>query len=172
MKSVNPDFVLRFIVKPASGSVRTGPFFRSANPKYQTYLESKYPTVGLSGLEENILFTGQMFETCARFPAAKIWLFSTDEMAAEALEWLHKKGNRVPEDISLVGFQNDPRFYHLGISTCSADWEQMGYVLAHALIGDLKLARSSRGFIKVRCLMVDKLTTLPLSERMSSADRK
>ena len=69
------------------------------------------------------------------------------------------QGLRVPQDISIIGFQNDPRFYHLGISTCGPDWDGMGYVMAHAIIGDVKLARSQKGFLKVRGLMVDKLTT-------------
>jgi DNA-binding LacI/PurR family transcriptional regulator len=80
-------------------------------------------------------------------------------MAAEALAWLKQHGKRVPQDVAIAGFQNDPQYYHLGISTCGPDWDNMGYVMAHAIIGDMRLARSGRGFLKARCRMMEKLTT-------------
>lgn len=165
VKTIVPDFVFRSIVKPNPNSSRQGPFFQSLNPSYQRYLSEKYPKVSLRNLEEHLYFTDDVMETCARFPSTKVWLFSHDEKAAEALTWLKRKGIHVPEDLQLIGFENDPRYYHLGLSCCSADWEQLGYAMAHALIGDIQLAKSNRGFIKVRCQMVDKLTTLPYIER-------
>ena len=43
----------------------------------------------------------------------------------------------------------------------------MGYMMAHSLIGDVKLAHSGRGFLKVNCQLVDKLTTLPMTRTLT-----
>ena len=159
IQSVIPDFKLRFVVQREAGAERDPDFFQSLGSEYRKYLEAKYPAANMRHLEENVTFSSDVFESCSRHPGAKLWIMSRDSMAAEGLQWLQSRGIRVPQDMSVIGFQNDPRFYHLGISTCGPDWDSMGYTMAHALVGDVKLARSKKGFLKVRCHMVDKLTT-------------
>jgi hypothetical protein len=159
IQSVIPDFKLRFIVQREEGSERDLDFFHSLGPEYRKYLEDKYPAANLRDIEKNVFFSSNVFETCSQHPDTRLWIMSRDSMAAEGLQWLQSQGIRVPQDMSVIGFQNDPRNYHLGISTCGPDWDSMGYIMAHALVGDVKLARSKKGFLKVRCHMVDKLTT-------------
>ncbi|HAO99863.1 MAG TPA: hypothetical protein DCQ83_07440 [Fibrobacteres bacterium] len=170
IKSVVPGFIFRTVVQSRPGSTLNRTFLRAIGPEYQQYLRSKYPNVDLKSLEEHLVISEKAIEACAEYPSAKIWLFSTDEKAAAALQWLRNRGSagpRVPQDVGLVGFQNDPRYYHLGLSTCGADWDQMGYMMAHSLIGDVKLAHSGRGFLKVNCQLVDKLTTLPMTRTLT-----
>lgn len=159
IQSVIPDFKLRFVVQREAGVERDPDFFQSLGADYRKYLEAKYPAANLRSLEENVTFSSAVFDDCKRHPDTRLWIMSRDSMAAEGLQWLQSRGIRVPQDMSVIGFQNDPRFYHLGISTCGPDWDSMGYTMAHALVGDVKLARSKKGFLKVRCHMVDKLTT-------------
>jgi hypothetical protein len=60
---------------------------------------------------------------------------------------------------SLVSLDNDPRFYHLGLTYCGPDWDTIGYQMAHAIIGDFPVARTSKGFIKTKAGVLEKLTT-------------
>jgi DNA-binding transcriptional regulator YhcF (GntR family) len=159
IESAIPDFVFRLVVESTPDSQHPHGVTGSVGPEYKKYLESKYPGTNLKDLDGRILFTQNVFQTCKEQTGAKLWIMSRDAMASDAIRWTKAQGLRVPQDISIIGFQNDPRFYHLGISTCGPDWDGMGYVMAHAIIGDVKLARSQKGFLKVRGLMVDKLTT-------------
>jgi hypothetical protein len=159
VKNVIPDFIFRFIIRPVPGSRGKLSFSDHVDDGYRAYLKLKYPNANLDHLEQYVHFAPDAFEACAEHPAAKIWIFFRDQMAGEAMDWLRGKGKSVPQDVAIAGFQNDPRYYHLGISTCGPDWDNMGYVMAHVIVGDIKLAKSRKGFVKVRCHMVDKLTT-------------
>lgn len=159
VQNLIPGFVFRFIIRPAPGSSATLSFDEHLDASYRGYLESKYPNANLANLDRLVQFAEDPFEACASHAGTRIWIFSRDAMAAEALAWLRQRGRRVPQDVAIAGFQNDPQYYHLGISTCGPDWDGMGYVMAHALVGDIRLARSGRGFLKVRCRMTEKLTT-------------
>jgi DNA-binding transcriptional regulator YhcF (GntR family) len=160
IQALNPDFVFRIIVKPTPDSTHSMDFLHSIGPEYRKYLEGKYPGASMARIEERVEFSTDVFEACSR-NNAKLWIFSKDQMAAEGLQWLAEHGREVPRDVSVIGFQNDPRYYHLGISTCGPDWDSIGYVMAHALIGDIKQARSKKGFLRVSSHMLDKLTTSP-----------
>ncbi|MCD6024913.1 MAG: Bacterial regulatory protein gntR family [Fibrobacteria bacterium] len=159
IESAIPGFVFRLVVESAPDSSHPQGVTGSVGPEYRKYLEAKYPGTHLKELDGRIVFTPNVFETCRGYADAKVWILSRDGMASEAMEWTRERGLRVPQDISIIGLQNDPRYYHLGISSCGPDWDGMGYVMAHAIIGDVKLARSQKGFLKVRSQMVNKLTT-------------
>jgi DNA-binding FadR family transcriptional regulator len=159
VKNIVPDFVFRFIIRPGAGTHQRLPFSEAIDDEYRAYLKTKYPNANLDNLEEHVHYSTDAFSACASHERTKIWIFFRDQMAAEAMDWLRQRGKTVPHDVAIAGFQNDPRFYHLGISTCGPDWDNMGYVMAHAIIGDIKVAKSRRGFVKVRCHMVEKLTT-------------
>jgi DNA-binding LacI/PurR family transcriptional regulator len=49
-----------------------------------------------------------LFEEALHFKDATAWICSTDDIAARALAFLQKKNIRVPDDISVTGFDNTP----------------------------------------------------------------
>ncbi len=159
VRNLIPGFAFRFIVRPVNGSPGRLSFEEHLDDGYRSYLASKYPNASLADLDRSIRFSEDAFGAASEHSNTRIWIFFRDKMAAEALSWLKGQGKRVPQDVSIACFQNDPQYYHLGITTCGPDWDNMGYVMAHALIGDMRLARSGRGFLKVRCRMMEKLTT-------------
>jgi len=99
----------------------------------------------------------------AKFPEYcnknSLWIFSSDSEAAEAISWLRSKNFKIPEDISIMGLENDPRYFHLGLSSCGPDWDTIGYLMAHSLIGDIPIAKTGKGFIKTKSDVIKKLTT-------------
>jgi hypothetical protein len=81
--------------------------------------------------------------------------------SAEAQSVLHAARElsiRVPDRLGIVSLVEDASCCIHKISSCMADWEAIGYLNAHALIGDIPVKRSSRGFIDSRALMYDRGT--------------
>jgi hypothetical protein len=154
-----PGFTLNVVVESVSGVARPGALLASVSPEYRKYLETKYSGASLAEVDRRVLFTPKVFEAC-RATGASLWITSHDQTAAEALQWARKEHLAVPRDLSVIGLENDPGFYDLGISHCGPDWDGLGFALAHAILGDVRLARSQNGFLKVRGQFVDKLTTL------------
>ena len=88
-----------------------------------------------------------------------MFVFRYDKEAAEALQWCSRNRVRLGEDVFLLSFENNPDYLGSGISACISDWETDGYLMAHALIGDIPIARTTRGFIQARARILRRLTT-------------
>jgi DNA-binding transcriptional regulator YhcF (GntR family) len=86
-------------------------------------------------------------------------LFSTHEMALSLNKMEKENRIRVPQQVSIIGLENDRRYLHLGITTCMRDWETMGYLMAHAVIGDIPMRTTRRGFIDYDALLLERRTT-------------
>jgi DNA-binding LacI/PurR family transcriptional regulator len=87
-------------------------------------------------------------------------LVQKDRLAALALPWLQSQGRQVPKDTMVVGLDDDPSHYQLGLSRFEVDWERIGYLMAHALIGDFRLPRTPEGFVRPSVRFLHKLTTV------------
>jgi hypothetical protein len=66
---------------------------------------------------------------------------------------------KVPAQLSLLSLDDDPDYHHLGLSRCELDWEGIGYLMAHAIIGDFQVPTTEEGVIRARARVVEKLTT-------------
>jgi len=87
------------------------------------------------------------------------WICSQDADIAWLQRQLAKDEIEVPRKCQLLGLEKNPQYYHNGISFCGPDWYRIGYTMAHFLIGDIPIAKTSRGFIKTSARVVHKLTT-------------
>lgn len=99
-----------------------------------------------------------------RYPRPKprsreIWVCAQDREAAEALEWCRAERTAVPDRVALLSIENNPAYLHLGISALIPDWHGIGCVMAHALLGDVPVQRTSKGFLRVRMVMLRRRTT-------------
>jgi hypothetical protein len=63
------------------------------------------------------------------------------------------------QDAQILALKTNVIFYPYGISVCDVDWRHGGYMMAHAVIGDIPIPRTTRGYIRLRARVVDKLTT-------------
>lgn len=88
-----------------------------------------------------------------------IWLFSTDADAAAALDWCRKNHIPVPAGRAIVSFENNPDYFHHGITSIMLDNETIGYNLAHALIGDIPVETTRRGYVRMHAVVVERVTT-------------
>lgn len=89
------------------------------------------------------------------------WLFQNESDAAEACTWCAEHGIEVPRKRNIFCFESTAQYQHRGISGCIYDWDQVGYCLAHTLIDDIPIKKSSHGYIVPRAMVLERMTTDP-----------
>jgi len=97
--------------------------------------------------------------SCPKDNPDTLWVFGADSEAAMAIDWADEQGIHIPGQLSIMGLQHSPSFFHRGLSLCGPDWDTIGYQMAHSLIGDVPVAKTGRGFIRSRAIVIEKLTT-------------
>lgn len=87
-----------------------------------------------------------------------LYITHLDQDGAALLDLLARQGIAVPRQVSLISTDNNPSYYHLGISRCEIDWYGLGSLLAHAIIQDFPVRFDSRNRLPVRAQVLEKLT--------------
>jgi len=64
-----------------------------------------------------------------------------------------------PRDYSLLCLDDSPMQYHHGLSVCVLDWKEAGYLMAHALIGDVPVKKSTQGYLSLGWDLIERRTT-------------
>ena len=118
----------------------------------------KYETVSQETVVAETVVVKDFSEAYETLPEASAWVFDKDSEAAVALAWAQRRQIRLAGNIAIVSYENNPEFYHLGLTCCCPDYEQIGYQMAHTLINDFPVAHTSRGFIKANALVVPRRT--------------
>ncbi len=152
---VQPDFSYRFIVKPeqnASQKVQdavldSGEYLGSYQ---ELFRRRKYPEQELEQLQNRIHITHDFITEMKFGTRDTLWVFSHGSDAIRAYKRLIASGVRIPGDLSILCLENNPNLYHLGISHCENNYDSMGYMMAHSLIGAVPIERTSKGFMKTK----------------------
>jgi len=76
-----------------------------------------------------------------------------DELARDRCDWCKATGIRIPQDLSLVSFDNMP--INLDVSTVDFGFSRLGYQAAHIFIGDIPIHADRNGNIPGICTLVD-----------------
>ena len=79
-----------------------------------------------------------------------------DAVAREIHLWLKYVGMRVPEEISLISFDNSVELYHLPVSTVDFGFSRLGYQVAHFFINDIPISAGPGGDMPGICTVFDK----------------
>ncbi|MBD3393163.1 MAG: GntR family transcriptional regulator [Chitinivibrionales bacterium] len=129
----------------------------------------EYETSSWAGKSGERAPTSQLLEEFVVAPHAReyftkpsggdLWVFARDHDAAQAVQWCRDNRFGVPSRCSIIGLEDDPSYYPHGITSCTPDQETNGYLIAHALIGDFSVARTTKGMIATRAKLVERLTT-------------
>ncbi|MBD3239978.1 MAG: hypothetical protein GF331_05285 [Chitinivibrionales bacterium] len=94
------------------------------------------------------------------FPWASVRVVTgISSLAGVVLRWAQMRGIAVPDTHALIALGEYPALTHAGISSMYIDYERIGYVLAHAVIGDVPPPKSPRGFLRVGGTFVERDTT-------------
>ncbi|MBD3240330.1 MAG: GntR family transcriptional regulator [Chitinivibrionales bacterium] len=110
-------------------------------------------------IEESLAIVKDYREVASRSGPEPLLIFPLDDTAREASRCFSESRLEIPGDIWLLTLEGQPRNLPLGLSACAPDWETAGYLMAHAIVGDMPLKRTRRGFLRVPCPVVERLTT-------------
>ncbi len=160
LSAAAPQTELKFVV----GTDRTHASFDSWIQPYASrinkmqLLMDKYGKTPVDALKRQIKFTTKepLFPLS---PETDLLIFMQSADAARACVEARNKKIAIPGDISILCLEDDPAYYHEGISICVPDYSRIGYMLAHAVLGDIPVAKTSKGFIKTYGKLTQKLTT-------------
>ena len=158
-------FDLRYVVK-TEGKPDMESFLERLQAHYPgTGLEylhrclDKYGPVPLERFLNEVSLVERFDEAFDTRGGRDVWLFSNDADAVEALTWCAANGIRVPEDCGLISFENAPAYLQHGITSVILDKETIGYNLAHALLDDIPVERTSQGYLRMKALVLERGTT-------------
>lgn len=79
-----------------------------------------------------------------------------DGLAREYRSWALLVGIRIPEQLSIISFDNADTSVLTPITTVDFGYARLGYRAAHALIGDIALRSDSDGVVKGECTVIDR----------------
>jgi len=79
-----------------------------------------------------------------------------DWRAQQYLVWFRNAGLRIPEDLSLVSFDNTAESETVPVSTVDFGFARLGYLAAHILIGDIPVRADREGNIAGICALMDR----------------
>ncbi len=134
-------------------------FFRQRRKDDVETILSKYVPTTMAGIENEISVCSDFSSCYALHRRRKVWIFRFCGHAAEALDWARENRIRVPQDLAIISLVDDPGMTHRGISCCIADQEREGHLMAHVLIGDIPVRRTTKGYVRVDPEMRERLTT-------------
>ena len=86
----------------------------------------------------------------------------SDEMAFGVLKSLHKRGLRVPEDMSVIGFDDHEYASHAGLTTVSQPVVFQGQLVASEIMAKLEKPDSVHSHIKIPTELVIRTSVAAL----------
>ena len=160
---VSPHLDISIIARPRNPSMTKKQFVDSQiKTGPPSVIESLLKTYHLtpSQLSKMVTLFGDFSKSFARDKNRKCaWVFSSDDHAAYALEWARAQRIIIPQQLAIISLEKDPVLFPLNITSVEPDWEAIGYLMAHALIGDIPVATTSRGFLRIPAIVNEGLTT-------------
>ncbi|MBD3319933.1 MAG: hypothetical protein GF350_02440 [Chitinivibrionales bacterium] len=119
----------------------------------------KYKYTSFEDAKKHIKFTDDFSKVFEDSLNARIWMFTENRQAVIAQQWAIQRGIAISKLLSIISLENNPAFYHMCITSCIPDWDKIGYVMAHAVIGDIPIKKTSKGFIRANVKTIERLTT-------------
>ncbi len=135
------------------------PLFSVIRSKLAIPILCKYEQEDRENVLKDCVAVRDLFDTLPRPKSGEAWVFCRTEDAVKALDYCRMRRIEVPDDVALIGLTNEPGYHRHGITTCVEDWDRIGYLMAHAIIGDMPIERSSRGFIRTPAVFLERQTT-------------
>ncbi len=75
-----------------------------------------------------------------------------------ATRWCKAHRIPFPSGAAVLCFDDDPSLRRRGIASCIPDRHTIGYLMAHALIGDIPIRTSRHGFLRTPALLLQRRT--------------
>ncbi|MBN1671774.1 MAG: GntR family transcriptional regulator [Kiritimatiellae bacterium] len=166
LKRIQPDATCHFVVKPQR-SIRTPAsllraiYRHYARDHLRSFLSQYEPMTPEALILRQVTVTPDLSACFEPHLSADTWILAQDAYAARACAFLEGQARAPGRQMAVIGVENDPAYYHLGITACVEDWDTIGYLMAHAVMRDIPIARTTRRFIRPRCQILERKTARP-----------
>ncbi|MBD3239226.1 MAG: GntR family transcriptional regulator [Chitinivibrionales bacterium] len=89
------------------------------------------------GVQEVVIdrLTGLFAQALAEVPEATAWVCAADDLAVYACHYLRQKGKRIPDDVSVVGFDNSRDALVMGLTSYAFDVQHAALATIDAVLG-------------------------------------
>lgn len=161
----NPKARITYLIQPhrpgqtpESIFTRTPAFKKAGTFEYMEGLLSKYEPRTMDDMYRMVKLGDNFDELLAGAPRKAVWLTKEASTAREASNWCDSHRVSVPSEAALLCFDDDLSMCHRGIASCVPDWNTIGYIMAHALIGDIPLEKSRKGFLRTPAVLFERRT--------------
>lgn len=125
-------------------------WFTNNSLEFGDYLKKKYGEGASQILFRKPIFapsiTKELISSIGKRP---LMLCSSAGLAVSLFDELSNMGLVAKEDVGIISLENHGELITRQISSCSIDYILAGYLLAHALIGDIPVQRTRQGYIRV-----------------------
>ncbi len=159
LRRIAPDMRCEVIVLGAEENSRlSNGLWLSNSVQIMERILSKYESTHLASLERSVVGRTNVSTAMSALPAQKdiLYVCGVDDDAIAVRDRLKAPGHAGSVVLSLDANVGS---FRENICRCVPDTENIGYLMAHAIIGDIAIPRSSRGFVQVRAVVIDRGTS-------------
>ena len=158
-----PDFVIRTVIRTDAAHLKRDQLlqrlYEVTPQRVISQHLSKHTAISPTAITDNIEWCDSFERVYRAYVSSGLWVFDDGRFAVDARRWCDRNDVTLPRDVSILAYKERPTCLLHGISVCREDWETTGYLMAHALIGDIPIARSRHGFIVTRARILRRQTT-------------
>lgn len=159
LKRVSPDFDYRLVViRERPGHTKEG-FFAAADTGALLRAAGWYSPVRIEDLQCETVFVDSVDDILPPRARHLTYFVQKAEDAVALITSLEARGIAVPDGARVLTTHDAPRYYHYGITRCEIDWQSVGHVMAHALMGDRPVRTSPDDALEVQARVLEKTTT-------------
>ncbi len=126
---------------------------------YMESLLGKHGAATLRDLRNRLCMVDGFAGVTDTLPGDSLCILRDPSRAIAVYEWCRARGIAVPGRLALLEASAD--LFDLGspVSSCSCDWRRTGYLIAHGILRDIPVDRTTRGFIPTRTVILERETT-------------
>jgi hypothetical protein len=89
-----------------------------------------------------------VFEKALKIKEITAWVGTGAYVTAVAAEFLIEHGIDIPNEISLIGFNQNKEIIEYGITVYDFMDSKEGYLAAHCILGDIPVKRNRKGYVE------------------------
>jgi DNA-binding transcriptional regulator YhcF (GntR family) len=91
-----------------------------------------------------------VFEKALKIKEITAWVGTGSIVTVAAAEFLKERGIDIPNEISLLGFDDSSKILEYGITTFSFTESKVGYLSAHCILGDIPIKKNRKGYVEYK----------------------
>lgn len=153
-----PTMSITYVNTQQSGEIRSSDdrlrAFLSHPAAHARAVLSKYEPTDPSAFAEAFVDHPTLDNALTQTAPGDAWVFRSQHAAVEACRFLEARNLRPA--VTVVSLENRPEFFTTPMTVCVPDTYTIGYQMAHAIMGDFAVARSSRGYMRTPIVLLER----------------